>query len=111
VSLITTDGSLKELADLWGRVEIEEASPWYMDAKRGTNNTGELSGLGQSLLWLRDVDNTTRTAVILYDSIWAYNNAEEWRRSRSCGGAATANGERRASRSGYSVMLSCAGAR
>ena len=76
VSLITTDGSLKELADLWGRVEIEEASPWYMDAKRGTNNTGELSGLGQSLLWLRDVDNTTRTAIIMYDSMWAYNMLE-----------------------------------
>jgi hypothetical protein len=85
VSLVTADGSLEELADLWGPVVIvEEASPWYMDAERGTNNTGELSGMGQSLLWLRDVDNTTMAVVILYDSMWAYNMLEgNWKPSSS----------------------------
>jgi hypothetical protein len=32
--------------------------------------------MGQSSLWLRDVDNTTREVVILYDSMWAYNMME-----------------------------------
>ena len=76
VSLVLADGSLEEMADLWGPVETQEASPWFMGAVRGTNQTGELSGLGQSLYWLRDVDNTTRAVVILYDSMWAYNMLE-----------------------------------
>ena len=51
-----------------------------MGAPRGTNNTGELSGLGQTLYWLRDVDRKTRSVVILYDSMWAYNMLEgKWK--------------------------------
>ena len=44
-----------------------------MGAERGTNNTGELNGMGQSMLWIRNVNSTTMTVVILYDSMWAYN--------------------------------------
>ena len=65
VSLVTADGSLEEIADLCGPVETEEASPRCMNVVRGTNNTGERSGMSQSLYWLRDVDNTTRAVVIL----------------------------------------------
>lgn len=76
VSSVSADGSLIELADLFGPVVTDAESQWFMGASRGTNNTGELSGFGQSLYWLRDVDRTTRTAVILYDSMWAHNMIE-----------------------------------
>ena len=43
VSLVTADGSMEEIADLWGPVETEEASPWFMGAVRGTDQTGKLN--------------------------------------------------------------------
>ena len=80
MSSVSADGSLIELADLFGPVVTDEESQWFMGAPRGTNNTGELSGLGQSLYWLRDVDRKTRSVVILYDSMWAYNMLEgKWK--------------------------------
>ena len=44
------------------------------------HHSSELSGLGQSFYWLRDVDRTTKSVVILYDSMWAYNMLEgKWK--------------------------------
>ena len=40
---------------------------------RRTNNTGELIGIGQALIWLRDLDETDRPAIMLYDSGYAAN--------------------------------------
>ena len=42
-------------ADLWGPVETGAASDWFCGAEKGTNNTGELIGIGKALMWLRGV--------------------------------------------------------
>ena len=71
-------------ADLWGPVETDASSDWFCGAAKGTNNTGELTGIGQALMWLRDVAaNATLSApsivkapaVLLYDSAYAANMA------------------------------------
>lgn len=61
-------------ADLWGPVVTEEADVFFCGADRGTNNTGELVGIGQGLMWLRDLaGDTPGEAVMLYDSGYAAN--------------------------------------
>ena len=45
----------------------------YSLPQRGTNNTGELMGIGQALIWLRDIDKSERPAIMLYDSGYAAN--------------------------------------
>eukprot|EP01050_Picozoa_sp_SAG11_P006942 SAG11_NODE_562_length_8523_cov_38.875356_1_plen_262_part_00 len=69
-------------ADLWGPVDTDESSVWFCGAEQGTNNTGELIGIGQGLMWLRDVaaraeswapSIVTVPAVMLYDSAYAAN--------------------------------------
>eukprot|EP01050_Picozoa_sp_SAG11_P012859 SAG11_NODE_1459_length_4872_cov_4.776660_2_plen_59_part_00 len=37
---------------MWGPVVTEEADVFFCGADRGTNNTGELVGIGQGLMWL-----------------------------------------------------------
>ena len=54
----------------------DEADAFYCRCSRGTNNTGEMAGIIQALLWLKHVDKTTRTAAICYDSEWAANMTE-----------------------------------
>jgi ribonuclease HI len=67
---VDADGEKERVeAELWGPVETNPGSPWFCGAERGTNNTGELIGIGQALLWLRDIDTT----VMLYDSGYAAN--------------------------------------
>jgi ribonuclease HI len=52
----------------------EEADVFFCGADRGTNNTGELVGIGQGLMWLRDLaGDTPGEAVMLYDSGYAAN--------------------------------------
>ena len=48
-----------------------------MGATRGTDQTGELNGIGQALMWLRDVDDGDDAAVIVYDSMYAANMTQE----------------------------------
>eukprot|EP01050_Picozoa_sp_SAG11_P013676 SAG11_NODE_1615_length_4578_cov_6.001786_5_plen_80_part_00 len=67
------------LAEMWGPVETERESEWFCGAERGTNNTGELIGIGQALQWLKDerANNTHvlagTPAVLLFDSCYAAN--------------------------------------
>eukprot|EP01050_Picozoa_sp_SAG11_P043042 SAG11_NODE_20155_length_451_cov_2.562500_1_plen_115_part_10 len=42
-------------------------------AEHGTNNTGEIIGIGHALVWLRDVDETNAPAAMLFDSCYAAN--------------------------------------
>eukprot|EP01050_Picozoa_sp_SAG11_P019541 SAG11_NODE_3128_length_2665_cov_1.692518_3_plen_407_part_00 len=71
---VSADGETERVeADLWGPVETNPGSPWWCGAPRGTNNTGELTGIGQALIWLRDIDKTNRPAAMLYDSGYAAN--------------------------------------
>ena len=50
-------------ADLWGPVETGAASDWFCGAEKGTNNTGELIGIGEALVWLRDAAAMIRIPV------------------------------------------------
>jgi len=78
-------------ADLWGPVETGAESDWFCGAEKGTNNTGELIGIGQALMWLRDVAAKAElsapsivetAAVMLYDSAYAANMATgRWKAS------------------------------
>jgi hypothetical protein len=46
----------REVADeMWGNVELDATSPYFLGATVGSNNTGELIGIAQALIWLRDV--------------------------------------------------------
>ena len=71
---MTAEGNTERVAaELWGPVVTDPTSSWWCGASRGTNNTGELIGIGQALIWLRDLDKTSRPAVMLYDSGYAAN--------------------------------------
>ena len=45
-------------ADLWGPVVTDPEAAYYWGAPTGTNNTGELSGVIQGLLWLLHVNES-----------------------------------------------------
>jgi ribonuclease HI/exonuclease III len=73
---VLPDGTNNPMADLWGPVitmDMQSDSRWCMGAEKGTNNTGELNGIGQGLMYLRDHDGTDDAAVFLYDSMYAAN--------------------------------------
>ena len=53
------------LASAYGPVVTDEAAPVYMGAHAHTNNTAELSGLGEALYWLLEVDAQPTRAVLL----------------------------------------------
>jgi ribonuclease HI len=44
----------KLLTELFGSVETNQSSPFYLGATVKSNNTAELSALGEAFLWLRD---------------------------------------------------------
>ena len=71
VERLNTDGEPEAAADLWGPVVIEAGSVWHLGAAKGTNNTGELCGVIQALLWLLYVATRTEGAVIVCDSCYA----------------------------------------
>eukprot|EP01052_Picozoa_sp_SAG31_P021412 SAG31_NODE_1655_length_7621_cov_3.211912_1_plen_380_part_00 len=81
---VATGEAPRVRADLWGPVVTDENDEFFCGANKGTNNTGELCGIGQGLMWLRDVAaNATLSApeivnapaVMLYDSGYAANIA------------------------------------
>jgi ribonuclease HI len=64
---------VKEFANLYGNIVTDKASGWYMYAVRGTNQTGELTGVIEGLLWLMHVCNNEGDAIMLIDSLYAAN--------------------------------------
>ena len=59
------------VADIFGHVvTTEKHSDWFLECARGTNNTGEICGIIQALLWLLNfgVEDDKVDATILYDS-------------------------------------------
>jgi ribonuclease HI len=66
-------GDTEVKADLCGPVDTQLDSRWCMGAERASNNTSELNGMGQGLLWVRDKYDTDDAAVFLYDSMYAAN--------------------------------------
>jgi len=60
------------IAELYGPVELEKTSPYFLGAEVRSNNTGELSGIAEGLLWLLTVRGPG-DAAIYYDSKYAAN--------------------------------------
>ena len=52
-------------------VHTDPACAHFLGATRGTNNTGELQGVAEALLWLRDHNASTDDAKIWVDSKYA----------------------------------------
>lgn len=65
-----TDCNPKVLDEYFGPVVCDAADPYWLGARRGTNNTGELNGLATCLLHLKH-DGGHDPAVICYDSTYA----------------------------------------
>eukprot|EP01036_Dinobryon_divergens_P022700 gene22700-30982_t len=63
----------KILEELYGPVVLEKTSPYFLGATVGSNNTGELSAIGEALLWLENNNDPAEypAAVIHYDSEYA----------------------------------------
>ena len=77
----TSDGGERR-ADLYGPVDTNTASPWFLGAERGTNQTGECCGVAQALMWLL-VEPGTDAAVICVDSLYAANESEGYWSAKS----------------------------
>eukprot|EP00969_Alexandrium_andersonii_P174734 7726932-Alexandrium_andersonii.AAC.1 len=58
-------------AELFGPVVLDQTSDKFLGAEVASNNTGELCGICEALLWLRDCESTGVPAVICYDSVYA----------------------------------------
>ncbi|KAK3257894.1 hypothetical protein CYMTET_33034, partial [Cymbomonas tetramitiformis] len=52
------DARAELLGELWGPVEKDRASPYFLGAEVGSNNTGELSAIGEAFLWILENDRT-----------------------------------------------------
>ena len=63
----------KVLAERWGPVVIDSGHAHYLGAEKKSNNTGELSGVAEALLWLRDEEGSDGPAALCYDSTYAAN--------------------------------------
>eukprot|EP01052_Picozoa_sp_SAG31_P009431 SAG31_NODE_495_length_14864_cov_21.943109_7_plen_207_part_00 len=77
------NGAQTVRGELWGP-DTDPESVWYCGVEKGTNNTGELIGIGQALMWLKEIaTNATLSApeivdapaVMLFDSCYAANMA------------------------------------
>lgn len=60
--------------EIFGPVELDDRSPFFMHATVGSNNTAELTALGECLLWIRDFAPLSQyqgPIQVLYDSEYA----------------------------------------
>lgn len=74
VAVYQSSERLTTFAELYGPVITDDTSPLSLGATCGSNNTGELSAMGEALLWLRDEAPDKGTpAVLHYDSEYAAN--------------------------------------
>ncbi len=54
-----------EIESLSGPVTLTECSPTFLGALQHTNNTGELTGITEAIIWLLQVDPDTDRDVLL----------------------------------------------
>lgn len=64
-------GTGRLVAELFGPVVLDSASPFFLGAEIGSNNTSELSGICEALFWLLHHEPSSRSAAIFYDSKYA----------------------------------------
>ena len=67
-----SDSDPVPLSDLWGPVITDKKSEFYQKCDLGSNNTGELTGILQALLWARQHGGHEPFALC-YDSMYAAN--------------------------------------
>ena len=64
--------TLSPIPDLWGPVVTDKQDEFYQRCEIGSNNTGELTGILQALLWARQHGGQEPFALC-YDSMYAAN--------------------------------------
>jgi ribonuclease HI len=64
------------VARIFGPVELSPSAPAFLGAEGGSNNTGELSAICESLRWLLDHERSTRPVVLCTDSEYALNQVQ-----------------------------------
>ena len=64
--------TLSPISDLWGPVVTDKQDEFYQRCEIGSNNTGELTGILQALLWARQHGGQEPLALC-YDSMYATN--------------------------------------
>ena len=70
--VVVDEISRHKIVELFGPVVLDKAFPFYMNAIVGSNNTAELTAIGEALLWIRDYGQSySGGAVIRYDSEYA----------------------------------------
>ena len=75
--VVSNEIDRETILELYGPVVLDRASPFYMNATVGSNNTAELSAIGEALLWLRDYRQDYVGAVaIRYDSDYAAKSVQ-----------------------------------
>lgn len=72
---LKNEGGGQVRQELYGPVIIRATRQDYVGAEVKPNNTGELTAILKSLIWLRDYEGTDRPAIIFYDSTYAANIA------------------------------------
>lgn len=103
----------RAVAELYGPVVLDRASPCFAGAEVGSNNTGELTAIYEALTWLEHDTDTKRgqgevamPAVIKYDSQYAAHIATgEWKATKNQRLAATVQAKYRAVRARRDVRL------
>jgi ribonuclease HI len=71
-----TDETVTEVANIYGLVVNDVQSEWFMGAVKGTNQTRELCGVMQALLWLLEHAFDGHGVVMCVDSLYAGNQLE-----------------------------------
>ena len=64
--------TLSHISDLWGPVVTDKQDEFYQRCDIGSNNTGELTGILQALLWAKQQGGQEPFALC-YDSMYAAN--------------------------------------
>ena len=61
----------KLIEELYGKVQNDMNSKYFLGTEKATNNTGELTAICEGLLWLKDYEKTNKPAAFYYDSKYA----------------------------------------
>ena len=75
--VVVDDARQHQIVELYGPVVLDRKSPSYMKALVCSNNTAELTAVGEALLWLRDYGQAyPGPTVIRYDSEYAAKSVQ-----------------------------------
>lgn len=66
-----SDKDKKCLCKLYGPVELDFKSKYFIGATLGSNNTGELTAFGEALLWIQSYIPGSNPIILRYDSEYA----------------------------------------